>query len=158
MSGLETFPKPGDADKDVDTKMTTPISTVETGGNYLKVPGGKSNGNGSSNGNVDTVPTVRIGDGDEDDDDYDPSADVHNSVANGVTLELSDMEDLEGIEDRDQWGNPLQFFCTILGFCVGLGNIWRFPYLCQTYGGGTYCKNCNDMYSTSIAIIIFTYV
>ena len=38
--------------------------------------------------------------------------------------------------DRMQWGNPMQFFCTLLGYCVGLGNIWRFPYLCQKNGGG----------------------
>lgn len=41
-------------------------------------------------------------------------------------------------DDRVQWGNPLQFFFTILGFCVGLGNIWRFPYLCQQNGGGKF--------------------
>jgi hypothetical protein len=38
--------------------------------------------------------------------------------------------------DRAQWENPTQFFMTFLGFCFGLGNIWRFPYLCQQNGGG----------------------
>ncbi|XP_027728323.1 sodium- and chloride-dependent transporter XTRP3 isoform X2 [Vombatus ursinus] len=37
---------------------------------------------------------------------------------------------------RPQWSNPLQFVFACISYAVGLGNVWRFPYLCQMYGGG----------------------
>merc|ERR1712179_30102 len=49
----------------------------------------------------------------------------------GVTIDMIDQR-------RVTWDSPVQFFFTVLGFCVGLGNIWRFPYLCQQNGGGAF--------------------
>ena len=42
------------------------------------------------------------------------------------------------MKDRSNFSNKLGFVLAAAGSAVGLGNIWRFPYLAAKYGGGTF--------------------
>uniref|UniRef100_A0A669B044 Transporter n=1 Tax=Oreochromis niloticus TaxID=8128 RepID=A0A669B044_ORENI len=55
----------------------------------------------------------------------------------GLTGESSPQETSEP-DARAGWNSKIEYFLAQVGFSVGLGNVWRFPYLCHQNGGGAF--------------------
>ncbi|XP_022222378.1 sodium-dependent nutrient amino acid transporter 1 isoform X1 [Drosophila obscura] len=48
------------------------------------------------------------------------------------------MESTKPKKPTEQWDNGLEFLFSCISLSVGLGNIWRFPYIAFQNGGGTF--------------------
>lgn len=61
-------------------------------------------------------------------------------------------------EGREQWGSKMGFILAAIGSAVGLGNIWRFPYLVYTNGGGAFLvPYFVAIFTAAIPILILEY-
>uniref|UniRef100_A0A1Q3FY76 Transporter n=1 Tax=Culex tarsalis TaxID=7177 RepID=A0A1Q3FY76_CULTA len=58
-----------------------------------------------------------------------------------TTLDLRGTESDEesgGGPNRDQWGKGIEFLMSCIAMSVGLGNVWRFPFIALENGGGAF--------------------
>ena len=46
--------------------------------------------------------------------------------------------EIEIMADKNEWGSNLSFVFAMIGSAVGLGNIWRYPYVLYSSGGGAF--------------------
>ena len=47
-----------------------------------------------------------------------------------------DEDEEEGTRPRIQWNRKIEYVLSMISYAVGLGNVWRFSYLCDKNGGG----------------------
>ena len=40
--------------------------------------------------------------------------------------------------ERENWGSRFGFLMASIGYSMGVGNFWRFPYMAGTNGGGVF--------------------
>ncbi|XP_041801906.1 sodium- and chloride-dependent neutral and basic amino acid transporter B(0+)-like [Chelmon rostratus] len=62
-------------------------------------------------------------------------------ISNGPTAHVDqDSHTQAGDENhkRGNWANKTEYMLTMIGYAIGLGNIWRFPYLAYKNGGGAF--------------------
>ena len=77
---------------------------------------------------------------DQDPESAQPKAEVDlQETASPAGTEAADKKDLlDDAKQIESFGSKIEYWLCLIGYAVGFGNIWRFPYLVFTNGGAAF--------------------
>ena len=67
----------------------------------------------------------------------DAPADATEAAANATQVAPAEAE-AKQLREQEKFDHPAEYWLSCIGYAVGFGNVWRFPYMVYSMGGAAF--------------------